>query len=170
MANIAMTTGAGSTEFNRRRDELIEELSKSEKYHRRRGTFDASLHQALVILSAVAGFVSFAAGLVWRDQGWIAGIIGAIPSLATVLALRLHCVKAANLHVRKAQELESLRYRLQFEGDDVAVVSKDFREISEKATSAWELATATDELTDSSPRSSSSSKHGRQPAVASSPH
>jgi hypothetical protein len=105
------------------------------------------MHQLLVILAAFSGFGALAAGLLWPDKGWIAGILGAIPSLATVLILRLHCVKAANWHNRKAHEMEGLRYRLQFERDDIVTVSKDLRAINAKLIAQWEETTAGDELT-----------------------
>jgi hypothetical protein len=110
------------TEIKKRRDEFIKELSDTAKYHRIRGKFDAWLHQFLVILAALGGFGALTAGLLWPNKGWIAGTIGAVPSLAAVLSLQLHCVKATNWHNRVANEMESLRHRLQFEGDDIVSV------------------------------------------------
>jgi hypothetical protein len=119
---IAPTTPAGQAPVENQdsKAQLIRELAISEKNHRWWASWDARWHQTLVIVAACAGFFALAAGLVWPDRGWIAGIIGAVPSLASLLIGQLHCVKAANWNTRKAQEAECMRYRLQYEGHDVA--------------------------------------------------
>jgi hypothetical protein len=129
---------------------LCNEILLDEKRHRRRAVINSLMHQILVILAACAGFGALAAGLMWPDKGWIAGIMGAVPSFASVLILRLHCVRSANWHNRKAHELEGVRYRLQFEGEDIVVASREVRAIKERLLSMWERTTANDELTDTS--------------------
>jgi hypothetical protein len=111
-----------------------------------KASFDSWLHQILVIVAVLAGFAAFAIGVRWPDQGRLAGIIGAIPSVAAILALRLHCVEAANWHRRMAQEVGGLVYRLDYEGDEVAVMSRDFRKINKELEAEWTRITSKDDL------------------------
>ena len=135
------TTSTPNEQLAGIRDKFITELTGVESRHWRRAKFDASLHQTLVIVAACAGFGALALGF-WKEiDPRIVGVIGAIPSLASVLALRLHCVKAANWHGRKAQAAESLRYKLEFEGHDVSSLSTELRTINEQLLREWEKVT-----------------------------
>jgi len=111
------------------------------------------LHHLLVITATLAGFAALAAGLYWKDLGWPAGILGAVPSLAAIFALRLHCVQAAKWQRRMADGIENLRYRLEFEEDNMTSVSRDLRLLKSEMLAQWEKVTAADETMDLSSKS-----------------
>jgi hypothetical protein len=127
------------------------ELSKIVRQSRFRAAFDALLHQSLVILAGVAGFCALAAGLIWSDKAWIAGILGAVPSLSSVLARQLHCVRAANWHRRRSVKVDALQHRLEYElppeptSAQIAELSEQLRSIELELMNDWEAMTRSDE-------------------------
>lgn len=134
----------------------------SSRWH---GGFDALAHQSLLIVAAVSGFVSLAVGLATHngaliapDNGaLIAGILGAVPSLASLLIRQLHCVKAANWHRRRAGEVDALRLRLDYElpkepsAEALAALSSELRNIQASLRAEWESVTNNDETTNLDP-------------------
>jgi hypothetical protein len=127
-------------------DQLRQELDTQIADHRRTGRFDSFVHQGLIIGAAFAGFVSLIVGLVAK-QPELAGIIGALPSIATILTQQLHCVKAQNWHARFATELAGIRTQLLYElkatasDADVAALAERKRTLEEKMTAEWEKVT-----------------------------
>jgi hypothetical protein len=71
-------------------------------------------------------------------------VLGAVPSVATILTQQLHCIKAQTWHDRMATELDGIRTQLLYElkpgatSDDVAALAKQLRSISVKMTDEWE--------------------------------
>jgi hypothetical protein len=151
MSDLAATDSL-KTDVGTLKQQLESELSAIVNQSQRRGRFDATLHQFLVILAAFAGFCSLAAGLIWHDKAWIAGVIGAIPSLSSVLMGKLHCLQAASWQRRRAIEVEALRRRLVYEHpetptrDQIAALSRELGTIEAKLTDRWEAATKTDDV------------------------
>lgn len=136
-----------SDELQKTRNAFLENLTNTIKLHNRQRTFDAGLHQFLIIGSAVAGFASLTFGLLAHDHKeyaiW-AGAIGALTSVATILSQQLHCVKAVNWHNRMAVELDILRdqflykYRAAPTDQELAELSEEVAKLKLRMLKAWE--------------------------------
>jgi hypothetical protein len=135
--------------MNTRVHDFRAELERTIEDHRRKRGLDSFLHQLLVIGAALAGFVSLWYGLYLKDAT-MAGLIGALTSVATVLSQQLHCVKAQNWHERMATEVEGIRTQLLYELksnpslDDIAPLAKQLRTLKSKMADEWERVTSTE--------------------------
>jgi hypothetical protein len=116
------------------REELLAHLRRLSRKHMLRSCVDSSLRNALVVASAFAGFASIFIGFYLPHLGWLAGCLGAIPTVAMLVIMNLHCIKAANWHERAKTWIEGLILRLQYEQTSavdlrlhVAKVSADLR-------------------------------------------
>jgi uncharacterized protein YihD (DUF1040 family) len=115
-------------------------------------TFDAGMHQFLVIGSAVAGFAALALGLIAKDHPefalW-AGGVGALTSVATILSQQLHCVRAVNWHDRMSVELDIIRDKFLFKfnsaptDQQLSDLTDEVAKLKLKMVEAWEKITAT---------------------------
>jgi hypothetical protein len=127
----------------KRIEEFRKELDSEIASHRVKRRIDGFLHQGLIIGAALAGFVSLGVGAITKDATW-AGVIGALTSVATILAQQLHCVKAQTWHDRIATELDGIRTQLLYElkptpsSEDVAALAKQARLFKAKMTEEWE--------------------------------
>jgi len=81
-------------------DRFLADSSSKISSHSRRRFFDASLYQLLIILAALSGFAARIAGFAF-DSAKVAGIIGAVPSVCTILIQDLHCIPAQNWRNRR---------------------------------------------------------------------
>jgi hypothetical protein len=103
--------------------------------------FDATLHQTMVIVSALASVASGIAGLYYENAG-LAGAFGTVPAAATLLIQTLQCVRAQNWHERMATGLDGIWRKLEFEienpsSTDVANASKELTELEAAMTAEW---------------------------------
>ncbi|WP_316233761.1 hypothetical protein [Bradyrhizobium sp. SZCCHNPS2010] len=129
-------------------DNFLAELNEAIASHRRSRRFDSGLYQFLVIGATIAGIASLAVGALLHD-GPLAGIIGALTSVATVLSQQLHCVKAQNWHDRMVAEIDGIRLQLLYEHqsspneESLAKLSNQLRNVRSKMTAEWEKITST---------------------------
>ncbi|MCG2637549.1 MULTISPECIES: hypothetical protein [Bradyrhizobium] len=137
------------------RSAFLRKLSEEIGSHRRRRTFDAGLHQFLVIGAAIAGFAALALGLIAKNSpehatwaAW-AGATGALTSVATILLQQLHCVKAVNWHDRMAVELDVIRDKFLFKHNsapseaELAELVEEVAELKMRMLDAWERIVST---------------------------
>jgi hypothetical protein len=122
---------------------LTKELDRLISRHDWKAGFDAFAYQVLVIVAATSGFASLLIGLAWKNAA-LAGALGLIPSVATILISQLQCVRAENWHLRMLADIKGLRYRLLFElpnppsADQVAAISRELRSTIARLTAEWE--------------------------------
>jgi hypothetical protein len=146
-----MTDGADDG-TNKRVKDFQAELDGTIECHRRKHRFDSRLHQFLVIGAALTGFASLGVGLYFTNNSALAGLIGALTSVATVLSQQLHCVKAQNWHERMATEVGGIRTQLLYELksnpglDDIAPLAKQLRTLKSKMADEWERVTSTEPM------------------------
>jgi hypothetical protein len=144
-------------------DDFLADLNRKITTHERCRRVDAGFYQFLVIGAALSGFASLGAGLYYKSPE-VAGVIGGLTSVATILAQQLRCVKAIDWRYRASIELEAIKSKLMFEGpaDDarVAALSAEVRELERRMTDDWEKATSgqTPQLGDVSVRKKKSPK------------
>lgn len=123
-------------DINATRANFLAELDQEIATHNWKRTFDAGLYQFLVIGAAIAGFCSAAAGLLERP--YIAGAIGLLTGVATLLSQQLHCVKAIDWHFRMLTALEGIKSQLLYEGETVERLSQVRRELKARMADLWE--------------------------------
>jgi hypothetical protein len=121
--------------------DLNQKITAHEKYRR----VDAGFYQFLVIGAALAGFASLTAGLYYKSPE-VAGVIGGLTSVATILSQQLRCVKAIDWRYRSSIELEAIKSKLLFEGSAdearVAALSAEVRDLERRMTEDWEKGTS----------------------------
>jgi len=115
-------------------------------------TFDAWMHQSLVIGSAIAGFGALTLGIIAKDHQeyavW-AGGVGALTSVATILSQQLHCVRAVNWHDRMSVELDIIRDKFLFKfkssptDQQLSDLTDEVAKVKLAMIEAWEKITAT---------------------------
>jgi hypothetical protein len=125
---------------------FLQKLDEGIRSHGQARTRDAAMHQFLVIGAALAGFASLVVGLAAQGQHlasvW-AGALGALTSVATVLAQQLHCVRAANWHDRMVAELDNIRDQFLFKfksqptDEQLSELADELAQLKLKMADAW---------------------------------
>jgi hypothetical protein len=130
---------------------FLKRLDDAISSHDKKRTFDAGLHQFLVIGAALSGFAALALGLLaQRDTQYAvwAGAVGALTSVATIIAQQLHCVKAVNWHDRMSVELGIIRDKFLFKfqsvpnAEQLSELTDELAKLKSRMAEAWEKITA----------------------------
>jgi hypothetical protein len=127
-----------------RKNDLLDELNAAIRKNLRSNFLDRAMHQVLLVLAVLVGFIALAVGQIFPDAGRWAGMIGAVPSVAAILIHQLNCIKAQNWHARMADEMDGIKARLLYELppapslEEIAVLSRDLRNIKTMMTAKWE--------------------------------
>jgi hypothetical protein len=120
------------------------ELDAAIRRNFRSNFVDRAMHQVLLVLAVLVGFIALAVGQIFPDAGRWAGAIGAVPSVAAILIHQLNCIKAQNWHARMANEMDGIKAKLLYELpsvpslDEIAGLSRDLRNIKTMMTAKWE--------------------------------
>lgn len=123
------------------------ELERAATKHHWAAWIQGWSHHALILGAALAGFASLAIALLGGDAK-VAGLVGAIPSVATILSQQFRCVKARSWNERMETEIKGIISQLNYELqasptlDDLASLSKQWRTLQTKMRGEWESVTS----------------------------
>ncbi|MCC8948536.1 hypothetical protein H8A97_26345 [Bradyrhizobium sp. Arg62] len=122
--------------------EFLTELESAIDKHAKAYSKDAQWHQFIVILSGLCGLLSLAAGA--GGKAFLAGLLGGVTTMGSVLTQTLHCVKAQGWQDRMRAELDGIRVQFVYEHgsaptpEALAGLSKQYRDLQSKMSKEWE--------------------------------
>ena len=121
---------------------FLAEIEAAIDKHAKSYSKDARWHQFIVILSGACGLLSLAAGA--GGKALLAGVLGGVTTMGSVLTQTLHCVKAQGWQDRMRAELDGIRVQFVYEHgsaptpEALAGLSKQYRNLQSKMSQEWE--------------------------------
>ena len=122
--------------------EFLAEVEAAIDKHAKAYSKDARWHQLIVILSGACGLLSLAAGA--GGKALLAGVLGGVTTMGSVLTQTLHCVKAQGWQDRMRAELDGIRVQFVYEHgsaptpEALADLGKQYRDLQSKMSKEWE--------------------------------
>jgi hypothetical protein len=121
---------------------FLAEIEAAIEKHTRAYRWDAFWYQFVVIVSGICGLISLAVGA--KGHAFLAGGLGGVTTIGTILTQTLHCVKAQGWQDRMKAELDGIRVQFVYEHNSaptaqaLAGLSKQYRELTTKMSKEWE--------------------------------
>lgn len=121
--------------------EFLAEIEAAIEKHAKAYAKDAQWHQTIVVFSGVFGLLSLTAGA--AGYALLAGVLGGVTTMGSVLTQTLHCVKAQGWQDCMRTELDGIRIQFVYEhgsnpSPDAWPLSVKYRELQSQMSKEWE--------------------------------
>ena len=124
-------------------EEFLEEVERGIRENSWAYWKDASLHQFIVIASAVCGLISLYFGASKGDPV-LAGVFGGVTTIGSFLTQTLHCAKAQGWQDHMKTELEGIRVQFVYENasapthEALSDLARQYRDLKSRMSQEWE--------------------------------